>query len=214
MPVSLILLALQAAAQPLPALPVPQQHLGRAFISPMGEPFHESASGEDGLLAWFRAADANHDNRLAPDELRKDAERFFATLDVNHDGEIDPDEIDRYETVVAPEVRISSGYDGGDADDEASGGGRLGLLTIPEPVTAADTSFDRAVSLAEFDIAANSRFQRLDTNRDGSLTLPELEALRHAVRANARGGHRSKPDDSQPAPDTGGDDSGGYDPGG
>ena len=172
----------------------------------MGEPFRGAG---DGLVTWFQQADLNHDGSLTLDEVRKDAERFYATLDTNHDGEIDPDEIDHYETVIAPEVRSGSGSFGSqNADDEATGGGRLGLLTIPEPVVAADTNLNRGVSLQEFDIAAEKRFALLDRNGDGRLTLAGLQAMRSAVRANAR--HPRKTETAQPA-DTGdeptGDDS-------
>jgi len=221
--VPLFLAAAAAAAQPAPPLARTVPHPGRAFISPMGEPFHGSSSGQDGLLAWFAAADANHDGRMTIDEMKQDGERFFRTLDVNHDGEIDPDEIDRYENVIAPEVRVATGYAGGASNDEASGGGRLGLLTVPEPVAAADTSFNRGVSLVEFDVAAASRFRLLDTNRDGSLTVPELVAMRQAIRSNARSPRNNKPaaDDNQQSdphsaenPGTRNDDPGGGYPGG
>jgi Ca2+-binding EF-hand superfamily protein len=71
----------------------------------LGEPFHGRSPGEDGLTAWFEQADLNHDGVLTADEMVLDAKRFFGLLDVNHDGEIDPDEIERYEQVIAPEVR-------------------------------------------------------------------------------------------------------------
>jgi Ca2+-binding EF-hand superfamily protein len=78
---------------------------GRAFLSPMGEPFFGRSAGEDGLVAWFQEADTNHDGALTADEMAADADRFFKTLDLNHDGEIDPDEIAHYEDIIAPEVR-------------------------------------------------------------------------------------------------------------
>ena len=108
MPAPLLILAALAVSQaaatpPPPSQPVASGH-ARAFISPMGEPFH--VAGFDGLAAWFQQADSNHDGSLFVDEVRKDAERFFLTLDRNHDGEIDPDEIERYENVVAPETGV------------------------------------------------------------------------------------------------------------
>jgi Ca2+-binding EF-hand superfamily protein len=185
-----------AAAPPAPAQP----HRGRLFISPMGEPFRGSAQGQDGLPAWFQQADRDHDGRLTLAELQEDGQRFFLTLDVNHDGEIDPQEIERYENVVAPEIRVA-GF-GGMGDDESSGGGRLGLLTLPEPVSSADSNFNRGISVPEFDSAARSRFLLLDTNRDGILTLPELEAMRQAVRSNSRNPRRPKVKyEDRPLPD-------------
>lgn len=208
----LILAALavsQAAGTPPPSSPLAASSHGRAFISPMGEPFH--AAGFDGLAAWFQQADSNRDGSLLVDEVRKDAERFFVTLDRNHDGEIDPDEVERYENVVAPEIRIDSGWGAPAADDESSGGGRLGVLSIPEPVAAADANLDRGISAQEFQTAAEKRFGLLDLNHDGRLTLAELQAARAAVRSNAR--HPRHNNDDTPAhtpapPPVGGDQPG------
>jgi len=170
----------------------------------MGEPFRVGSSAVDGLSAWFQQTDRNHDGAVTLDELKQDAQRFFLTLDTNHDGEIDPDELGNYENVVAPEVRSGmswGGFTGGDeVNDEATGAGGLGLLSIPEPVAAADSNFNRGVSSAEFEQAAASRFQRLDTNGDGKLTLEELEARRQAVRSNARKPMKSKEQPTTPPP--------------
>ena len=172
----------------------------------MGEPFRPRGRDDDGLADWFHQADLNHDGKLTLEEMQKDAERFFATLDLNHDGEIDPDEIAHYENVVAPEVRTGEHYDlasledsshanegGGDEEnshkgffkgvaDEHQGAGRYGLFDLPEPVIAADTNFDRGVSLAEFRAAAQARFMALDLDHKGYLTLEGLETIRPAPR--------------------------------
>jgi Ca2+-binding EF-hand superfamily protein len=184
MPLPVLILTLAAAVQA-----PPQKHVSRTFISPMGEPFRVGNSGEDGLSAWFHQADSNHDGALTLDEMKADAQRFFLTLDRGHDGEIDPDDLEYYEGTVAPEVRSGvswSGVTGDRVNDEATGAGGLGLLSIPEPVAAADSNFNRGVSSTEFEQAAVSRFRRLDTNGDGKLTLDELEARREAIRSNAR----------------------------
>lgn len=164
------------------------------FISPMGEPFHGAG---DGLTAWFNGADRNHDGSITLDEFKQDAERFFLTLDLNKDGQIDPDEIDRYETVVAPEIRSGgAAFDDSDINDEATGGAALGLLTIPEPVMAADSNLDRGVSAQEFENAAEKRFALLDRDGDGRLTLSELQGAREAIRGNARRARNPAPTDS------------------
>lgn len=193
----LMILAAAAAQAVTPARPQPLH--GRTFISPMGEPFRVPA-GQDGLTVWFAQADQNHDGSITLDELKQDAQRFFMTLDTNGDGEIDPDELERYENVVAPEVRGGTGWGGvGDrVNDEASGGGALGLLSIPEPVAAADSNFNRGVSALEFEQAATKRFPLLDTNGDGRLTLDELAARRAAQRAFSRKPMKEK--DTTPPP--------------
>jgi Ca2+-binding EF-hand superfamily protein len=181
MAVPLILILAAAAAQPAgpppgsPAL-APTRFERGLFMSPMGEPFFERGQGQDGLKMWFQQADSNHDGILTADELASDAQRFFLTLDTNHDGEIDPDEVTHYETVVAP---------AGLAGNETAAG-RFGLLQIPEPVTAADTNFNRGVSADEFRSAANSRFRLLDASNTGRLTLSQLEGIRQAASSASR----------------------------
>ena len=64
--------------------------------------------------------------------------------------------------------------------------GRYGLLQIPEPVMAADSNFNRGVSAAEFQNAATARFQLLDFNHRGRLTLAELQSVRQAAIGASR----------------------------
>jgi Ca2+-binding EF-hand superfamily protein len=76
------------------------------------------------------------------------------------------------------------------------GAARYALLNIPEPVAAADTDFNRGISLAEFRHAATVRFTLLDGQQAGRLTLDQLQAVRAANWATAkrRRGKRSDPD--------------------
>lgn len=172
-------------ARPAPVLVGPP-----VFISPMGEPFR-SQDALSGAEHWF--AQASHDGALTRDEFRADAARFFATLDTDRDAMLGPDEIDRYETEIAPEVRVLSTY--GDAslaraDSDGTvkeppyptrlGAGRYGYLGMPEPVVYADINFDRAISRQEFEQTADRRFAMLDTNGDGNIAREELPKLGRA----------------------------------
>jgi Ca2+-binding EF-hand superfamily protein len=168
MPLPLLFGVAAAAMQPA-QVPVTAsiRRPGRAFVSPMGEPFY-SAGTTDGLNAWFSQADTNHDGSVTVDEMRADAARFFLTLDTNKDGEIDPDEITHYE------------------QDIQARSGRYGVLNIPEPVMSADGDFNRGVSAEEFRRAASKRFQLLDLNHAGRLTLSVLEVARQAAGDQAK----------------------------
>lgn len=211
MALSLFLAAVAAAAQPTQAAGPP----GEPFMSPMGEPFLGRAGGEGGLAIWFQRADLNHDGVITRDEMTADAQRFFETLDTNHDGEIDPDETMHYEQVIAPEVHTgfiqaaeragatsdeqgsrAHGHHGGrhgygdiagafGGDDEARAG-HFGLLQIPEPITSADTDFNRGVSALEFKNAAVQRFALLDIDHTGRLTLSELQRIQGAAKSAYR----------------------------
>lgn len=187
------------------------------FISPMGEPFRARSLADDPLARWFGGADRNHDGLLTADEALADADRFFATLDTNQDGAIDPVELDHYELEVAPEIQVTMRTipapgaprpkalrDRRKAEalsvdalmgtgGARQGGARYGLLNIPEPVAAADADFDRAVSRAEFRLAAARRFQLLAGGQSGAIRLEQLQALRQAVA-----GRRPKPGQDVP----------------
>ena len=75
---------------------------GRAFLSPMGEPFRGDAT----QVQWFEQADTNHDGAISRAEFLADAQRFFQRLDRGHDGKIDPDDIQYYESRMIPEARV------------------------------------------------------------------------------------------------------------
>ena len=73
--------------------------------------------------------------------------------------------------------------------DGLQGAARYGLLNLPEPVSGSDADFDRLVSLDEFRRAASYRFQLLDGDRSGKLTLQKLEVL---LPSRPKEGHRAK----------------------
>ena len=208
---ALLLAILAGGAQASPALSKPITVTGHAwapFISPMGEPFRARSASDDTLADWFGKADSNRDSLLTAAELEADADRFFSVLDANSDGQIEPDELADYEWQVAPEIQAMSrtrrppgetGASKGDRsvstnaslglDGALQGAARYGLLNIPEPVAAADTNFDRAITHDEFRQAALYRFQLLDPQGSGKLTLAGLEARRSALLASARRKH-------------------------
>ena len=194
----LLALAVQAAE------PDPITVVGSAwapFISPMGEPFRSRAAGDDTLAKWFIGADRNADASLGPAEMDADAIRFFATLDVDGDRQILPEELVAYESQIAPEIQVNArwrdprgegksitrgdrrrGYD----PRGLQGAARYTLLNIPQPVAAADTDLNRAITIAEFQRAAAHRFRLLDKNSDQRLDLAELRAQLPPARKDHR----------------------------
>ncbi|UAK25149.1 EF-hand domain-containing protein [Sphingomonas nostoxanthinifaciens] len=71
----------------------------------------------------------------------------------------------------------SGGSPGGEGGPSLRGAARFGYLALPEPVIAADTDMNRAVTMREFQAAAQRRFGLLDVNGDGVLTQAELPRL-------------------------------------
>ena len=193
MTITTVLLALALQADPPAPITVAVRFFA-PFISPMGEPYRSHAPGDDTLVNWFTQADRNRDGILTADEFRTDAERFFGVLDSDRDAQIGPEEIRVYEFEMASEIQVNTqwrrvrgdprpkkerpahetGYD----VNGMQGAARYGLLNMPQPVTSADTDFNRSITLAEFQSAAAYRFQLLDSKGDGKLSLSELQALR------------------------------------
>jgi hypothetical protein len=204
---ALVLTLAAAAAEPEPITVV-----GAAwapFISPMGEPFRSRAAGDDTLGRWFGQADGNQDGALSDDEMAADAARFFATLDTDGDKQILPAEFVAYEWQTAPEIQVNSrwrdprgagtslrGKEPRNSYDPRSlqGAARYSLLNMPQPVAAADTNFDRAVTTEEFRLAAAHRFRLLDRNADRKLDLPELRAQLPPTRKDQRRAKASERD--------------------
>lgn len=77
------------------------------------------------------------------------------------------------------DAQSSSGGSQPRYSDVKRGAARFSFFDYPEPVTVADTNFNRGVDPREFHDAAADRFAMLDTKHDGKLTraaLPKLSA--------------------------------------
>jgi hypothetical protein len=169
---------------------------GALFISPSGEPFR----GSDGLGAWFSGADADQDGALVPAELRADALRFFRRLDGNTDGVVDGFEVQHYENEIAPEINqlaidgelpggrgpgLRAARGRGQMQMGRQGAARYGLLNTPHPVRAGDLDVDGRVTEAEWSRAAARRFDLLDREKAGRLTLAGLRSPERRPRSKS-----------------------------
>lgn len=180
--------------------------------------FRQADRNNDGVLTvdemqadaerFFATLDTDHDGAIRSEEL------------VHYEWEVAPDVQVMSRTRPASNETAANTHSGRDRDrsdrnrdDYAGphrkslfrtgesygfqGAGRYALLDIPEPVAAADTSFDGGISQEEFRQAAVRRFALLDVQHQNRLTLAGLEALAPKARA---AGRQSK--DSKNSPDT------------
>jgi Ca2+-binding EF-hand superfamily protein len=200
------LAALSACAGAGPQDPAPKGPRSTLFLSPAGEPFRAGPGQPYPVGAWFAQADANHDGKLTRDEFRADFSRFFKVLDENNNGSLDGVETQHYEQVVAPEVlprlaQIQGGFPGerGSGDERRlaepprakngqsyDGAPAYSLLNVSEPVVSADADFDGKITLEEFLQAADRRFDQLDKDKDGSLTLQALPQTPEQIAVEGR----------------------------
>ena len=144
---------------------------------------------------FFRQLDTDGNGEIDPDELSNYEYEIAPDVQVNSrrrpapgdpapkpkenrdDSGRSPARPTRRERLELDQLGIGGGL---------QGAARYGLLDMPEPVAAADTDFNRGISLEEFREAAMRRFGLLDSRHTGQLTLSQLEAVRSAALANDR----------------------------
>jgi hypothetical protein len=186
------------------------------FVAPMGEPFRGASGQPYPSVTWFAAADRNADGAIDRAEFVADADRFFRTLDRDHDGRLVPEEVIAYEAEVAPEISVYAGgvrgrelmppdafrpHNGESDYHEPLGAGRFGWLNIPEPVAATDGDVDRVITRKEFAEAAGRRFEALDPDGKGKLTLaalgktPEQQAIEGPCRPRPKRTRKQEDDE-------------------
>jgi hypothetical protein len=115
--------------------------------------------------------------------------------------------------------RGGGGSGGGDSEGQSGGethvtegkqsAARYGYFDYPEPITVADTNFNRGVDPMEFRKAADDRFDMLDKNHDGLIQRGELPKLSEVPagmpgrgwgkgHGRGDGGRRPVPPDERP----------------
>lgn len=176
--------------------------------------FTQADRNRDGVLTademladaerFFAELDTDHDGELGPDEIANYEYEIAPDIQVMSRTkrppgtpppivrDKDPDDL------FAPDRRHhrrDQDYASLGIGDSRQGAARYGLLNMPEPVAAADTDFNRGVSLEEFRQAAIARFQMLDSEHRGTLTLAQLQAMRPAPAD--KGKRRTRREDAE-----------------
>jgi Ca2+-binding EF-hand superfamily protein len=173
-----------------------------------------AAEMEADAARFFARLDANHDGAIDPDELAQYEYEVAPEIQVmsrtrRAPGQpaplAKPSDDDELGADVGGSRRDRDRRRGRRDEDYSSlgfggtlqGAARYSLLNMPEPVAAADTDFNRLITLDEFKQAAIARFQLLDKLHAGRISLAQLEAMPHAPDPHAR-----RPKIDEDAPDT------------
>jgi Ca2+-binding EF-hand superfamily protein len=183
--------------------------------------FYQADRDRDGFLTagemqadaarFFATLDSSRDGQIDPDELahyeweiapeiqvmsrtqRAPGQPAPAVRPIGSDEDQPSERVrERDRKKRRDEAYASLGFGGG-----LQGAARYALLNLPEPVAAADTDFNRAITLEEFRQAAVARFQLLDSAGQGRLTLAQLEALPHAPSKDRRRKRDDEPGDDR-----------------
>lgn len=112
-----------------------------------------------GASRHMSEADANHDGAISRDEFLARPLEMFARLDANNDG-----------SISAQEQTAARAH-----HEEMRGGRRERGESHREHMRAADADHDHQLSQPEFAALGDRMFERLDANRDGSITRQEAE---------------------------------------
>lgn len=163
----------QTATQPATPLGQPQGHGRAAMMAPVTQ-----AEFVQRRVANLRAADANQDGTVTPDEMRtlREAKRgeqrqaMFDRLDANKDGAISRAEFDAPRTQGQ---RAGRGPQGRMGRHMAHQGPQMRRVRAP-------------IVIAEAERKATENFARMDANHDGALTAEERRAALQAQRMEMR----------------------------
>ena len=195
---------------------------GKPFRAPPGQPYpvaawfaeadadHEGRPTREELradtLAFFHRLDTNHDGVIdgfevadyeqATPEILPHIGRLHAgegldqSLDFGDDRNTSRPRGERRPSGLAPARPSRS-----DNTEPTQGAALFSLINEPEPVAAADTQFDGRITASAFAAAADRRFDLLETNQKGYLTLAELPktpvqaAIEKALKARRKAEH-------------------------
>lgn len=121
-------------------------------------PATSAARVESPLARLLRQLDRDGDGRVSRDEQAGAANQTFRAMDADHDGQVTATEMDA--------VRR-----------DLYGAGRTAIA-----IAQVDTDHDGRISAAEHGAATGLGFEQTDMDRDGFLTLQDLETAEAAAR--------------------------------
>jgi hypothetical protein len=140
----------------------------------------------------FDGIDGNKDGFIVPDEMRASFEsrranaekERFALLDADKNGQLSQSEFDAARErgpgrgPDVPRLRMGPGGPDGPRGPGGPGPGGFGRGDRPGP----DADNDGKISFAEFSARGAEGFTRADANKDGTVTIAELQALSRGPR--------------------------------
>ena len=133
-------------------------------LSALLAPLHAALPGSDALAGLILGEfDKDSDSQVARTEWDRGINDSFSTLDRNNDESIAGNEVDILKADIAEQT------------GELTAG--VVLAIIKQAVLSLDADKDKLVSRKEYETLARGIFDKLDTDKNGSLTRAELSEL-------------------------------------
>ena len=116
-------------------------------------------------MAKMEAMDTNGDGQVSRDEHTNAAKKMFDTMDADKDGK-----------VTATEMEAAHAQIAGTDDKKMKG-----HMSAADKIKKVDPNGDGMLSIAEHGTGADTMFDRMDTDKNGSLSKAELESGHKAL---------------------------------
>ena len=113
--------------------------------------------------AQFEAMDADSDGKVTSAEHAAGARKMFEAMDANKDGKVGVEEMDAARPQMTGEHKK--------AKARAAHG-----MSSADKIKVIDTDADGVLTVEEHTAGARMMFERMDANKDGALSKPELRA--------------------------------------
>jgi Ca2+-binding EF-hand superfamily protein len=145
--------------------------------------FAKVDTNKDGFVTGAEAQAATAAARSAFQALRtENRAELFTRLDTNKDGALT-----RAEFEAPPAAQAAGQARNRQAERQRRSGAMAGLMFAPTRFQAMDANKDGKVSLAEASVQGLARFDRIDANRDGIISPEEGRFARSGGRQQRRG---------------------------
>jgi Ca2+-binding EF-hand superfamily protein len=132
------------------------------LIAALGTSYGAIAADTEAAEAEIRMMDMDRDGKLSATEHVNGSKRMFGKMDVNGDGTVTAAEMDAAQAAMPPDPNARA-------------------MSSQDKIKAIDTNKDGSLSAEEHATGAKTMFEKMDKDKDGFLTVAELQKGRDAM---------------------------------